>query len=203
MKRNSTIARSAVCVLILANSSIAGERDKLSPADRKFFDGQDVLAVRGWGTLLEATAGLEVSREGKSVVIKWSLDYDGPRPPLIILKPSLIGTGGQTRAIVFAYGADGVRRRLDKFLSGGGMMGPPEHFFVRIDKGKKATGKLEIQLSVIKSGLQKKWPEVFQNCPSVLYLQLEHSPTDRGKNSQDAWTGNLWSKVLELKVDNW
>src|SRR5688572_18877148 len=57
------------------------------------------LQKRYNGAYLSIKAREDVSDIGQpTVVVEWSIDYTGPRPPLTILRPGLIKpTSGQTR----------------------------------------------------------------------------------------------------------
>ncbi len=40
--------------------------------------------------------------------------------------------------------------------------------------------------------------------PARIRVQLEHKPSDRGARfTLDAWTGDLYTKVLEVELDKW
>jgi hypothetical protein len=62
-----------------------------------------------------------------------------------------------------------------------------------------------LDLSGAKAHFLKHWPEEFdrQQAPP-LWLQVRHQPHDRGiAHSLDAWTGELYSRVLRVPLKRW
>ena len=72
-------------------------------------------------------------------------------------------------------------------------------------EGEKAQGDILVPVSQVKEHLLKHWPNDFdKQRPPDIRVQLEHRPSDRGAMySLDAWTGNLYTKVLEVGLEEW
>jgi hypothetical protein len=173
--------------------------------NREFYKGRSTLAKRGFGVLLQATAKAAAKPNAPDeITIQWTLDYTGPRPPLIILEPTLEReTEGQTAALFYAEGPDQkvYTYQVDS-PSPVILTGVPDKWFLTVDKGKAATGRISIPAVKVRIGFQATWPEIFGETPPVLHVQLWHKPRFRG-GDMDAWTGELFSPVLGLAVNKW
>jgi hypothetical protein len=199
-------------VIVLCVSLLKGAQDRPKQANRDeaFFKLRSSQAGRQIGVLLRATAEA-VARPGSADLIKihWTMDYTGPRPPLIILKPDLDHPTPTklTRLLVYARGKDGrlyeyeltnpTRSALD--------FAPAlaKDWFLTIPKGKTGSGDLTLPADRIGKYFRQQWPEQFGAAPPPLYLQLIHSPEGRGGDGEDAWTGVLHTPVFPVTVKKW
>ncbi|MCI0378015.1 MAG: hypothetical protein L0215_10435 [Gemmataceae bacterium] len=199
---------SALCCLSVAGaicyfsspSAISQEK-----ASEEFYKRRDEQAKRWNGALLEATASIAKGKDGQELHIHWSIDYNGPRPPLTILEPSLTRPISiQTVVVFYAEFKDGKRYPFQFAApSALGFRIPEAGWFVTAEKGKKATGTLILSLAKIKERYQFKHGDYSIGSP-VLRLQLEHSPSERGQAGElDAWTGTLYSKVVLVPLKGW
>ena len=190
------------CVPFLAVGADAPKRDP-------FYEIRSSLNRRTNGVKLVATASVSKTDAG-TIEIKWSLDYEGPRPPLAILAPGLENaTNGQTQVIVYAQVKEGKRvdahemtlrspTQLDIFWV-------PKEWFLTVEKGKTAAGAIQICVSDIKKFFLNNWPERFkEGPPPEVRIQLVHKPTERGQEyALDAWTGELYSAVVPIELKKW
>lgn len=171
------------------------------------YKGRSSMAKRFAGARLRAKASV-VPKQGKpdEIIIDWTLDYNGPRPPLIILKPSLeVKSRGQTEVIFYAEGKNGYpyefhhkspaplytiqNRTIDDYLI--------------IDKGKTAAGKIRVSMEWVRFFFQLYLhPSQYGKEPPVIHVQLRHKPYER-MDVLDAWTGELYSKVHKVNVKKW
>ena len=193
------IATIIVCVPLLSFGADA-------PKDDPFYKIRSELNRRTNGAMLVATASASET-DADRIEIQWSLDYDGPRPPLTILRPSLeLATCSQTQVIVYARPAGG--RPHEMILSSPlqhGKYWAPQGWFVTVEKGKTTTGVIPIRVSEIKAFFLKNWPDRFRESPPPeVRIQLVHRPTDRGgQYNLDAWTGELYSAVILVELKKW
>jgi hypothetical protein len=150
------------------------------------------------GAKLEFTA----EAEGDTIRLKWSLDYTGPRPPLIIVKPSLTTPGSMTLVAVYTLRKDGE--------VGEAFLGPParpgivvlqEQDFLRLEKGKRATGTITVPVEKLRERLAARYPGEFTDPPAEVYMRLTHGPSDRGdRYGLDAWVGVLYTDPVKLSL---
>lgn len=185
----------------------------------KLLDGFKQGAVRKNGVLLTAKAEIKPDPKGNQVLLHWSLDYDGPRQPLIVLKPALEGPGAnQTYVVFYLVHGDGkaypvpVQGSVPSFPI---FVGKPH--FIEVKKGEVGQGTITVTNSlVIETLAREKWPEKFQTfAPCRVFVQLRHQPALRGELvlrrlfdpdepvehvDLDAWTGSLQTELIELSV---
>jgi hypothetical protein len=163
---------------------------------------------------VEFAVNLKVRRlasTGRDVIdFHWRMGYTGPRPPLIVLEPSLTETWpGTTQVTVYAFPKGSKEGRMERFETpapadhaeiGWALRGPPKHWFVTIKKGKTATGTVPLAVADIKELLRSRYPSEFsETVPPKLYVELVHEPNDRGGHYDlDAWTGRLSTRTLEV-----
>jgi len=163
----------------------------------KFFEGRSAIHRRVIGVLMTAS----ISATSQTMKLTWALDYDGPRPPLTILKPSLEnGSHGQTVVLVYAEGKYGgaFEQRLIS-PSAAGKYWSRKKWFATIKKGERASGEITISVPKARDYFRRHWPRHFDGTTPKLHVQLVHKPWDRGEqHGFDAWTGELHSKVLEV-----
>jgi hypothetical protein len=149
----------------------------------------------------------------------WSIEYDGPRRPFTILKPdSIHWRGGRTTVKVWYARPDGMPGEFEYGLGGvpAGVVPSKQKdwFSVAVD-GKPVTGKIVMGNGAALLDYIGREPRPGQ---PPLWVQLEHAPTDRGDGieqvfnrvtghitegapwSLDAWTGTLWSPVVEVAL---
>lgn len=160
------------------------------------------VSQRTNGVLLTATAEIK----DDSIEIKWTLDYDGPRPPLIIQKPMYPGNARAATSIRIV--ARGVKPRVlsVQFVArrGGPGFPPPltKDDYTTVEKGKTATGKTSLPVADVKARFIKDFPEHSgETPPKEVFVQLLHLPTERGEQfDYDAWTGGLYSLPVRLSM---
>jgi hypothetical protein len=199
----------AWCVVLggglLALSPNASAGPDQAKKNKEFYEGRSTQSKRTCGVLLKGEVSVAAKPgAGDEIQIEWILDYTGPRPPLIILEPSLEKkTSGQTTAIFYAEGKDQkiYEFRLESpapMILGGG-----DGSFLTVEKGKTATGKLKVSANLLLGDYKTHWPKAFAaGTPAVLHVQLLHKPYLRG-NDLDAWTGELYTAVLKVPLKKW
>jgi hypothetical protein len=98
----------AIIILLATSMTVMGAAPPANPG-HPFPDLAEILgrsAKRTNGALLQTTA----QADEKELKIKWTIDYNGPRPPLTTLEPTLTElTFGQTVLRVYARGRDNKR----------------------------------------------------------------------------------------------
>jgi hypothetical protein len=184
------------------------------PAIAKVIEERNTLHKRQTGALLTISArweqdpGLE-----KSLRIYWSIDYNGPRQPFVVLTPALLYTAaGQSTVYIWFDSGNGQVGHFK--MSAGHIMGAQplktRDWFSTSVGGKPVTGRIQQGASYMR--------ELFGREPTPgnppIWVQLEHSPTDRGDGNEwpvdpvtrvvkkgpewtlDAWTGRLLSPVV-------
>jgi hypothetical protein len=147
---------------------------------------------------------------GREVIdFDWSIKYTGPRPPLIILEPTLERTtDGQTCAefYVFQQGVKVGRRLMIRSpyspLTGQwGTPRPPDRdWFLNIPAGRTERGRVSLAVAELKRRLVALYPAEFgQKEPPKVYVEFAHKPWDRGlEYDLDAWTGDLKTYISAL-----
>jgi hypothetical protein len=147
---------------------------------------------------------------GRDVIdLDWKVEYSGPRPPLILMPPSLTeGWPEMTRVGVYAFPRGSETGRYVRFATpepDGGVRllifeGVPKAWYLTVPKGEVGTGNVSLLVADLKALLQSRYPAEFPDAaPPKLYADLLHEPTDRGYGHDlDAWTGLLMSNMLEL-----
>jgi hypothetical protein len=173
--------------------------------NQEFYKVRSALAGRRAGAMLQATVAIADGPDrAEEIQLNWTLDYTGPRPPLIILRPSLEdGTAGQTRVILYAEGKDGrVYEGQLESPTPPLVQGTPKEWFLTIPPGKTATGELKISARRVADCFQQPWPKQFDDTPPILHVQLIHKPHHRG-GDLDAWTGELYTPVLKVPLKKW
>jgi hypothetical protein len=64
-------------------------------------------------------------------------------------------------------------------------------------------GSVSVPLEKIQEYFPQKLPGLFKGKPNKVYLQLHHHAGERGEGlGLDAWTGDLFSKVMELSLSD-
>lgn len=178
------------------------ERNQL----HKRADGARLTATAKW----VKEAGVEAG-----VAVDWAIDYAGPRRPFAILTP-----GAWTDPVVAHYWHLKPDGSVATFTGGWGGPSfgprPPLHretFSVSAD-GQPLTGRLATGSWSFQGALGR----IPGPGDPPLWVQLEYAPTEQGDGfdlvydpvtdrsirgaewSLDAWTGRLWSPVVEVAV---
>lgn len=204
----------SLAVLASFAPTVNGEDPKANPDFEKAIQYlRDNMGKRVNGAKLSATA--EVKQE--TIQVKWTLDYTGPRPPLVIIKPTFPACNGDSTIFrVFVPGRGQAERhvRLKQDCPAGTFLYRKDMFII-VERGNTASDTISLPVSRIKSALAKEWPE-FDNGkpPARLYLQLHHLPRERGNRllrepgqpepeGLDAWTGDLESAPLKIELMKW
>jgi hypothetical protein len=157
------------------------------------------------------TFSVRAKLAGKSgqVELHWELKYDGPRSPLVIVKPTLdLPTQGQTRVIFLAAALGRGDAHPYGFFSPTEFEKPPaaggtvpqlpkvktsKDWFLTIPKGKSTRGSFTFPLKQLKEYYLRLRPDHFdrERAPH-LYVQVYYTPFDRAEEfNLDAWTGDL------------
>jgi hypothetical protein len=149
-----------------------------------------------------------------AIHLNWEIDYDGPRHPFAILTPSG-GTGPNPAYAHFWYtNRDGTITTFTKGVGGGWISGYPplkQRSWYSVAEGRKPVGG-----EIITGGFDSSKGEPGERGRPRLWMQLDYAPTDRGDGydiiidrekrtgtrgpnwTLDAWTGKLWSAVVEV-----
>jgi hypothetical protein len=191
---------------------VAGPRAPLAPitADKvaEYFKDHPIYSGRKNGVRLEAIASVAGQRDTPEIRVKWTLDYTGPRHPLIILEPSLSHPSlGQTSVVCGAVGRD--KRVYLCTVSGReysepGLNAPGRNRFLTLPKGETGTGTVDFPAAVIRDYYRKHWPEQFGDTPPELRVKLAHWVTERGEGfGLDAWTGQVNTGFLRVDLPKW
>lgn len=186
---------------IVASGKVAWDAiDEINEANRKLGNGIDLT--------------VELTTEKDHLRIGWKMVYKGPRPPLVILEPSLEGDYDHTQIRVFAKDKNGVVRDLL-------LMAPYSRFspaacdnagfvpnavkrsrFLTADENGLLNGELYVSTPRLRMLFQTQWPEEFNSSSRLLAIQLIHMPMDRGESWElDAWTGNVMSPIVALRKE--
>lgn len=200
-------------------AAAAGARPAEPPSEhvRNLVEGYRQAAVRVNGALLRITTvdgkgKLDAAtttfpfEAGPPVAVHWSIDYDGPRPPLTILKPTLgPAGGGQTLLVFFLIAADGKDYPVTIKASPPNIPGiylSGKDDFVSIGPKRTARGTVTVSWSQVWSAAREKWPaQLGKASPQAVYVQLRHGPTDRAEHlGLDAWTGALQTELVPVPL---
>jgi hypothetical protein len=160
---------------------------------------------------IEAKQGADGQRD--RILIRWTLSYNGPRWPLIILAPTLTReTDAQTVVLVFATGKSGTTYGYEIKSPPSSPFNPllipptERDWFARVERdGSGSTDTLEVAVADVKKYFTGLLPQEFDPAkPPPLYVQMYHSPQDRGTHlGLDAWTGGLWSTTVPVSLEGW
>jgi hypothetical protein len=219
--------RRVVLLLVAGAAAVAVAQDppKPDPGGKKdeprltfpeLFQERGKLHQRQTGALLTITAKWETRNPAAEpgIVIEWQIDYDGPRRPFTILKPMTYPPGGRSAMHFWYMGPDGKAVRFEIPLVGVGKQWPAgKEGYAVSEGGKPVTGRISAGGASYLRGRIGRVPEPGD---PRLWVQLEHAPTDRGDGydmvfdpatgrttrgaawTLDAWTGHLWSPVVEV-----
>jgi hypothetical protein len=158
----------------------------------------------------------------KIVELFWTLRYDGPRSPLVIVNPSLdLPSGMQTSVMLyavpqgkdyaFAYAKFSPWYEENKVPESGiGCclpFGPfpvfkksKEHFLFVLS-GKQVSGSILIPLKEMKELFLRQYPGEFDRKRAPrLFAEVLYRPSDRAEDlNLDAWTGDLDTGPLLIR----
>jgi hypothetical protein len=181
------------------------------------FKERNKLHKRQTGALLTISPKWEVTPPygplyGPLLRVAWAIEYNGPRRPFTILTPGDNSSAAvRTKLHVWYLRPDGKPTTFEYPFDGIGELPLPKKkdwFSVAAD-GKPVTGKLPI---MNQDSLNAEFGRELRLGQPRAWVQLEHAPTDRGDPyaaqlgfeeeqwTMDAWTGQLWSPVVEVAV---
>jgi hypothetical protein len=167
--------------------------------------------VNGVRLRIEAKPGADGPRD--RIQVRWTLSYNGPRWPFIILAPTLTReTDAQTALLFLATGKSGT-------TYGHEVQSPPpspfypfpfppskRDWFAWVERdGGGGSGTLEVAVADLKKYFTGVLPQEFDPAkPPRLYVRMFHSPKDRGEHLRlDAWTGRLRSTAVHVSLEDW
>jgi len=143
------------------------------------------------------------------VILEWSIKYDGPRPPLVILKPALERSGqpDETQITFFAVGKDGefYAKTFSNPVSFS-MWQPDKKDFINVEKNNTFSDKIVVPLDDIRDGFCLAAPENFNvlDSPSIIYVKMYLKTFARGEDlGLDAWTGGYETNLTSFKLTSW
>ena len=176
-------------------------------------DTDETVSSNGVEWRVNAKVRRLVSSGREVIDLDWRIKYTGPRPPLIILAPSLTDSWPETTevcVIAFAKGCkDGRGELFQTPEPADGLLnvifqGDPKEWYITVDKNQTATGTVTLSVADLKRVLLRKFPTEFsETIPPKLYVKMRHQPKHRGeKHEFDAWSGDLPSLMLELPALN-
>lgn len=228
------IAGALICFPVSTAAQEKGKRPEVKNGKKtdldRLIEGQKEAAVRKNGVLLTGRVEIKSEpRKGDLIILHWSLDYNGPRQPLNILKPTLARpAAGQTYVLFHFVDDDGqiIGPNGRPYLVAIHANHAPDTWwpfskedFLEIKKGETAKGALQVIYGhQLASLAREKWPQKFQRFPvGRLFVELRHNPDARGESvlirpvdfsSQelgelvdlDAWTGQLQTDLLEIPL---
>ncbi|MCI0458422.1 MAG: hypothetical protein L0Z62_15770 [Gemmataceae bacterium] len=173
-----------------------------------FYKGRSTLCkhVNGARLQLKVTT-VPKEDDADEIRLHWTLDYDGLRPPLTILRPSLGAWDGQTVLIWYAEGKDQrpyEYQVVSKILGAQGFVRPEKWQFVTVEKGKSVTETITYSAGRLFHYYTGTWPKQFGEAPPTVHIQLWHKPYERAPDlNLDPWTGELHSTVVKVPLKKW
>jgi hypothetical protein len=193
-----------VTAAILAGAPLGSpsdDKDPAEPFDELIKRLPDAQKRENGAKLTIANAAISGQGEARRFTLDWSIDYTGPRPPLVILTPTFQWpTHGQTKLYFVRRGEAGKAKPFwvaTVTEDGPGPGGRPP-FSISKD-GKPVASLLFVPIRLLRKAADRD-----VDTAEPLYVQMLHQPTDRGlwggKDDLDAWTGTLWSNPLQVKI---
>ncbi len=186
------------------------EKSGKRPAFEEVLAASKRAAGRQNGALMQAKVDVrnEVRLEGAgaAVLIRWKIDYTGPRFPFTIWKPGMTFMHyGGTSVELLAVTEDGKQHvvKIQADL-------PPPLIYVRdregfatLKKGESATGTIEVGLGRNFNKVQLTLDDALTRItPQRLYVRLRHKVGERGERyNLDAWTGELQTELIPVPLD--
>ena len=177
-------------------------------------DTEEVYQLYGVEWRMNVGVRRLASTGGDVIDFKWRMKYTGLRPPLIIRRPSLTdGLQGDTEARIYAFPPGQEKGRMVTFtpLRDDGLTsrvifdGTPADWWLKVPKGKTATGTETVLVADLKDRLRALYPDEFPaDKPPKLYAEFIHNAQDRGRGNFEAWTSDLGTQfkieVPDLKT---
>ena len=200
-----------IAALWLSASTPAGQdrggakppADQKPPTAAEFANGYHKNQKRVNGAYLSIQADRVPGAKGEDIAVDWTIDYDGPRMPFIILAPTLtVPVGDQTFLSFYLDDDKGVGQYVH-FAAELACVSPPpnEEHFAKSKGMKPPTGRLTVTVEALLEKAKKKGRTAFRPGDTV-HVQLNHRPGSRGDEgglSLDAWTGYLRSNVVYIQ----
>lgn len=169
------------------------------------------------GIALRIKAKQVIAKGSNQIVVDWTVSYSGSRSPLIMLKPCLsqCHRNGNTMLAILAAGKDNkkpwvlycvwFRSPVTSFWLMPVWPAPGKDCYLTAKPGHPAKGSLRVSTEQVRRHLLKRRPEAFdREVVPKAYVKLYHEPTERGEEyGLDAWTGELESNIVPLKLSQW
>lgn len=205
------MTKSSALILVGAFASAVLWPRPASPSGDDFFMEHckrvnELIPGRLNGARMTTEATVAEGKDGERLVLKWMIDYNGPRPPLIILRPSFNNGTDQTGIFVSAPVKSPVvvTVRIIGDIIPGPATPARRDMFLTIQPGQSASGEVSVPVSKVKEFFQKKAPGQFENRPASVFVHLDHRASERGERfGLDAWTGALRSKGQFVTFKSW
>jgi len=170
------------------------------PVDFLEREAKKASPARSNGVELALKVKTVQTADGTNLAITWTLKYDGPRPPLNILRPSIERNNTATTISAYAVGNNFGYGRMQIFAFGDPTRFPTKESFITIPAGKSASGTITFPVMMIKKRFLEAYPTEFDaRTPAKLFVTISHHPLDRGEHfALDAWTGNLDAGIVSV-----
>jgi hypothetical protein len=184
-------------------------------------DAKEAQVARRNGVTFTVRANAPRMLGDKLIELFWTIEYSGPRSPLVIIKPQLDVTGGgQTMALFYAKppGKDHARVygmvslvEWEPLVPDGGICLPfrqsfpgrkiSRDWFLSVPSGKKVSGSIVVAVRPIKDFLMGRYPKEFDaKRTPTFFIDLSYTPFDRAEDlNLDAWTGDLTPGPLVVR----
>ncbi len=159
------------------------------------------------GAVMTVSAKLTKKDAKTQINVGWTITYDGPRKPLIILEPSLENdVRGSTGVSVYVVADDGKAYRWGKTNPASPFLLSPylseKEWFVKAnEKGVVSGSNITLDVEEIEEyfAANKIKVKSLTDASSEVYLQIYYTTNDRGEQYDlDAWTGRLISNTTKV-----
>ena len=195
--------------------TVQQDKAKEKPMWQEFIEQskREDVSGRKNGVLLQSQVSVKKKGMGGVVLIHWLLDYNGRRPPLTIIKPSLdIETLGQCAVEFFPVDKDGNAhgvniqpdpKGVDLTWLGFTLGNPARERFITVKKGEEAQDTLEVPLAKVEAIVREKHADKFRKFPpDLMFVRLRFRPSSRGEPHElDAWTGELLTPLVRVPLE--
>jgi hypothetical protein len=185
-------------------------------------DAKEEQVVRKNGVTFTVRTNAPKMLGDKIIELFWTLRYDGPRSPLVIVNPSIeLPSGMQTvvmlyavpagKAYAFPYAKFSPLYEMEKPLAAGiGCCLPfaplpkikkSKDHFLSVPSGKQVSGSIRIPLKEMKEQFLQAFPgESDGKRAPRLFAEVRYHPNDRAEDlNLDAWTGDLTTGPLLVR----